>query len=806
MDFDIKQSAYYSLEAEGKQVLEVVANRYIGANPPLPYINRAFSTSGIMQNSEGMYLLDFTEKYASSPNGCYAYAMALVWSDEERSIDGVMKPLGPITLYHNNHKLYRSSVIEELKQDGAVTIPLLFAKGWNTLLIEARKTPAGFGCHFGAEEGKVRILQVLSPFNNRTGQAGWIFSEPSTQSIYGDQIRRFPDWTRDESCTDLAWHPRTSWTEQEKLLPNMERIFGYQQNAAAYARATLNIPAGTSELTMKLQTYGAACVWLDEQLIFSTEEAGIYNQAITLNSSKRSPQLKVWNASGEQHWGFELGFESSVGAGLELNVDTDLLSTVGAYLELNVDAGLESNVETGLETEAGAFSPKLQLVSVGSAMPIHGYTGSWMFAGPLTSDMPSLQAQPFARHALLEQQNKKLYWQLDAPDFVVRPYYENAMLSNKWTVGSMSNFARWDYPLGVTMYGLLRSGKLLGREDMIQYTLAHITSCTDWYEYSLWDCEQYGFPSINHQLVLIKMLDNCGSFGSAMLEAYSITQDPCFARIAEVIADFILNKLERKDDGAFYRICEGEYSANTMWADDLYMSAPFLIRYASLFNKPEALNEAAKQFLLYKNYLFMEDQGLMSHVYDFKYGRATKVPWGRGNGWVLFSLSELLERLPASHELYNQLLHFYKQFVAGIVSFQSDSGLWHQVINEPGSYEEASCTAMFVYGIARGIRFGWLDQQAHCHAPSPVHYQAYYGAIVQRGWEGLTKQAIDRQGHVFGVCSGSRYSFAPDYYMYNLRTVVNDNHGIGIMMLAGVEIEQLHAFFNQQSVKNPETV
>ncbi|MMZ69814.1 hypothetical protein D1872_327260 [compost metagenome] len=41
------------------------------------------------------------------------------------------------------------------------------------------------------------------------------------------------------------------------------------------------------------------------------------------------------------------------------------------------------------------------------------------------------------------------------------------------------------------------------------------------------------------------------------------------------------------------------------------------------------------------------------------------------------------------------------------------------------------------------------------------------------------------------MCSGSRYSFTPDYYKYDLRTVINDNHGIGIMMLAGVEVGKM---------------
>jgi len=742
LDFDVKESAYYSFGAEDSSVVEVVANRYIGANPPLPFIYRAFSSAGIMQNKEGLYLLDFTDRYADSPNGSYVYTMALVWSDEERSIDGVMEPLGPVSLYLNEQRLYRSSVIEELKPDGRAIVPLMFHKGWNSLLIEARKTVAGFGCRFGAEEGKVRILQVQSPFSNRAGQAGWIYSEPCFESIYGEGINQFPDSTDDEQLTKLAWYPRYQWSEQERSVSNVERIFGYQQNTAAFARTMIEVPSSTNSVTMNLRVDGATTITIEDQVLFRTDAAGTFTEQLQLFSSKPLQQVQVWTASGEQRWGFELTF----------HIDNKELPLI-------------------------------------SPMLIHGYSDAWIYAGPLPADAAIASdseshsnREPFAQHALLKGYNERpLYWKLDMPDFVVRPYYENAMLSNKWTVGSMSNYARWDYPLGVTMYGLLRSGKLLGREDMVQYALQHISVCTDWYEYSHWDYEQYGFPSINHQLVLIKMLDNCGSFGSAMLEAYATTGDANYAAIAEVIADFILNRLERREDGAFYRLCEGEYSADTMWADDLYMSTPFLIRYATLFNKPAALDEAAKQFLLYKSYLFIDDQKLMSHVYDFKYNRATCVPWGRGNGWVLFSLSELLERLPSEHALYNDLLSFYREFVSGIISYQSDIGLWHQVVNEPTSYKEASCTAMFVYGIARGIRFGWLDDNVD------------YVAVVTRGWNGLTKHAITRQGHVYGVCSGSRYSFAPDYYMYDLRTVVNDNHGIGIMMLAGIEVELLRA-------------
>lgn len=136
----------------------------------------------------------------------------------------------------------------------------------------------------------------------------------------------------------------------------------------------------------------------------------------------------------------------------------------------------------------------------------------------------------------------------------------------------------------------------------------------------------------------------------------------------------------------------------------------------------------------------------MSHVFDFKYGMPTNIPWGRGNGWTLFSLTEVLEALPANHALRAELVRFFNELCAGYAELQAESGLWHQVLNDPDAYQEASCTAMFAYSFARGVRFGWLTEP-----------QRFIQAAL-KAWDGLTRYAIDAQGNVHGVCSGSRYA------------------------------------------------
>ncbi|GGA02095.1 hypothetical protein GCM10008018_55370 [Paenibacillus marchantiophytorum] len=725
---------------DDRATLKVLADRYMGANPPIPFAFRTFYRSGILQNEHGMFDLNLGSRFPEARPGQYAYAYGLVWSDGERNLDVLLQCLGPIHLYLNDELAYRSNVIDEIKPDASVKLNFNFVKGWNRLFIKAKHTAAGFGCLFGSDEAKVRILNVLTPFAERQGQAGWVYSVPVDRDLF--ENAQLPDALGSEQQDGLSWLPQCEWSASELALPIGERLFGVQPGKQLYGWTKLNQTSYRSELCVfEGSSAGPLTVWVNGlQVLEVTGGEGIFRAEVMLLPGKHD--LVIRSRSGNQAWGW----------------------TMSASI-------------------AG------ETVALAAPLRVHGSDKSWLYMGPLDNEV-ELRYTDLVRtnqlYATSLNTDDKVYWRLDQPEAWIRPYYENAMLSNKWTVGNVTNYARWDYPLGVTIYGLLQAGRLLERPDLIRYARDHVQSCTRMFDYSLWDREQYGFPAINQQLVMMKMLDNCGSFGSAMLEAYQEEQDPGFLSIAKRIADFILHRLERKEDGAFYRVCQGEYAENTMWADDLYMSTPFLCRYARITGSYAALDEAAKQFLLFRKYLFMPEQRIMSHVYDFKYQMATGIPWGRGNGWTLFSLTEVLEVLPADHPDRPALLDFFNELCSGYVELQAESGLWHQVLNDPDAYEEASCTAMFTYSFARGVRFGWLKQPGR------------YVASALQAWHGLTRKAIDGQGNVHGVCSGSRYAFTADYYKKDLLTVTNDNHGVGIMMLAGSEVMKLKNWLGQQ--------
>lgn len=409
--------------------------------------------------------------------------------------------------------------------------------------------------------------------------------------------------------------------------------------------------------------------------------------------------------------------------------------------------------------------------------PVRGTTDPWLYAGPFAADMAIDDPGHWqSLQRVMPGLGGETWWRVDQPRCWLRPFVEAEL------------YGRWTYPLGVTLYGLLQTGRLTGRQDLVEYVQRHVAMIADMHAVALWDKRTFGYPGINHQLTWLDALDDCGSFGSLMLEAQDGETSDTVRFVAGIVADHMRHRQERRPDGAFYRKLEGTFAENTLWADDLYMCVPFLCRYYRLSGDTAYLDEAATQCLLFRNYLFMPEHKVMSHVYDFKHDTATGIPWGRGNGWVLFSLSELLAILPQTHVRYSAVQAFFNELCEGYLALQGENGLWHQVLTHADAYEETSCTSMFVYAMARAIRLGWI---------APALREAAMRAI-DRAWQGLTRISIDKFGNVHGVCRGSLYSFTPEYYKNVLLWNLNDVHGTGIVMLAGIEVLKLRQALQRQ--------
>ncbi|MDF2922997.1 MAG: hypothetical protein K0R57_1911 [Paenibacillaceae bacterium] len=719
--FDPEQSMDFRAGSEPSQVLEKIASRYTGNHPAVPFAFRAYSRHGFRQRPDARFDLNLGEKYPEAGLGQYAYAFAKLWSGTDSAWEAAISCYGPVRLHVNGQQVYRSEIADEVNINNRRSITIPLKQGWNALFFTMCKTASGFGCIFGTIRSKWGSPVFLSPFAERSGQAGWICSELTDTDWFAG--RELPDPASLEEVSGLQWYPRRSWSTEEQGQSVGKRLFGGAASgdyAYGWTRLLCSVP-GYAPYDLQLRSQGAATVWVDGKECVKLPGAGQYRQKVEL--SYGSHEVLVKFEQGGTDWGFSLEW-----------IDRDG-----------------------------------RICLCEQPHRVHGTERTWFYLGPVSKTSQYSPEELQTLYGLWERETGGIYWQLDEPGAAVRAFLENI------------NFARWNYPLGVTLYGLLQTGRRLSRPDICQYVDKHISLCTRMYAYSLWEKQQYGFTSINYQLADMDMLDDCGSFASAMLEAYSGCREPAALEVAKDVADFMMNRQERKADGVFYRASPGYFMENTLWGDDLYMSIPFLIRYARLTGENRYLDEAAKQFMLFKQYLYMPGQRIMSHVYDFKYNTATMVPWGRGNGWPIFSLSELLEALPQEHPNRQELEVFFNEFASGLLELQGENGLWHQVLTDSGSYEETSCTAMFVYAYCRGVRLGLLKDREN------------FVEAARRGWTGLTRYAVDQWGNVHGVCRGSRYSFTPSYYKDDLKWLMNDAHGIGIVMLAGIEYDALQA-------------
>ncbi len=132
----------------------------------------------------------------------------------------------------------------------------------------------------------------------------------------------------------------------------------------------------------------------------------------------------------------------------------------------------------------------------------------------------------------------------------------------------------------------------------------------------------------------------------------------------------------------------------------------------------------------------------------------------------------LLDSLPEDHPRRQELIDILEQQILGVAKYQSESGLWHQVLNRTDSYLESSCSAMFTYCIAKAVNEGWIDER--------------YRTIAENGWDGL-KTKIRHDGQIEDICVGT--GIREDMVFYYTRPIkLNDYHGIGAVILAGCEI------------------
>ena len=258
------------------------------------------------------------------------------------------------------------------------------------------------------------------------------------------------------------------------------------------------------------------------------------------------------------------------------------------------------------------------------------------------------------------------------------------------------------------------------------------------------------------------------------LAALALYQESCEEAYGTVVLDVLRYLYEdtlRTADGGINHLGISNVFGVSLWLDSLFMFGNLLSRWGEFAGDSRALDELAQQLVIFSKHL-QSAGGLFKHAHNWSVAEQDEdVFWARGNAWVTAASYEYLRVRQARGESDSAAETIIASQVEAVIATQDEtSGLWWTVLNKPGeTYLETSASALFVVGLARGYRYGWLDDTV---LPP-----------MKRGLAGIKTRIVDDE--VIGT-SGPTSVGNFDYYAA-VKTDAQIHYGVGAVVLALIE-------------------
>ena len=249
-------------------------------------------------------------------------------------------------------------------------------------------------------------------------------------------------------------------------------------------------------------------------------------------------------------------------------------------------------------------------------------------------------------------------------------------------------------------------------------------------------------------------------FGCLPLELYRFTKDKRYYDLGMYYADTQWDLPEDAVD-EYKELAEQGLSWQTrMWIDDMYMITIIQSQAWKVTGNQKYIDRAAKEMVFYLDSL-QKTNGLFYHAPDAPFY------WGRGNGWMAAGMANLLRTLPENNPDRPRIMHGYLKMMESLKSFQSENGLWNQLIDAQDCWAETSGSAMFTYAMILGVKYGWLNADE-------------YAPVVRKAWMALVSY-INEDGDVTEICQGTVTKNDRQYY-YDRPRKIGDYHGQAPML------------------------
>jgi unsaturated rhamnogalacturonyl hydrolase len=306
--------------------------------------------------------------------------------------------------------------------------------------------------------------------------------------------------------------------------------------------------------------------------------------------------------------------------------------------------------------------------------------------------------------------------------------------------------------------------------------------------------------AMNRYLILANgIYPNAVASATGMAFLYRVTGNEQYLDIAlRVYKDY--KKILKTSNGGVSHI---PY-APELWDDTVYMIGIFLLGLYKATGDEIYLNDLIFEIKAHQEKLEVEEWGLWVHAWDgdnkfdldfcsqFNWAdpvtRRSSEIWGRGNGWVVVTLSEILNVIDENHAEWEYVSSSLVKMIEHLPELQdTTTGHWYQLPvrkDEPGNYLESSSTAMFGYGILNALKYNLVSKEV-------------FEPLVHRVYKGLPKYSLKPAGkpeNKFRIpynvaaetCVGDK-----DYY-FNIKTISGKVYTFGVFILFGRLYEETY--------------
>ena len=228
---------------------------------------------------------------------------------------------------------------------------------------------------------------------------------------------------------------------------------------------------------------------------------------------------------------------------------------------------------------------------------------------------------------------------------------------------------------------------------------------------------------------------NCGALGEVVAFAATAAgdrHDVSFAAALGRQLDWLLREAPRAADGTLFHL-EG---SREVWVDTVYMVVPLLVRVGQHAT-------ARTQLEGHRRRLFDPATGLYGWRWSEDEGRVTHPQhWGTGNGWVVAGIARSLRHGGADDAGFRTQATAHARVVVDAMLASEQPDGFHDVLDDPSTFDEGNVRQMLAYAILTGSADGWL----------PDGYRGTGLRLLDDA-----RRRIGPDGTVRGVCAAPRF-------------------------------------------------